>query len=287
MNQSTVLKRLRIERGLSQSELATHISSRTTLGSFETRNTNLSSETLLKYLDRLNVKLPEFIFYLQDNQLSEKEQLSHEFVNLLTDHSSKGSQKAFCNKLIRLYNQTHDKYYYILNIQFRILLDKNSAKFDFNKFKNEIQFIEHYLFNIESWGYFELVTANNLMFAFSTKIIELLFEDCAKKLKLFYQNDLYQPLLKSFLLNGCYLGFERNCLNMLLIFLPPLKLIAADPHNIYEQIHYQIFTELIAKYTNEEINFENINKLISIFTTLNNKKHAQELQNFCDLVIEE
>lgn len=61
MTHGELIKKLRVERGLTQAELAKGICSRTTLSVFENNGTYLSAEILFKYLDRLNVLPNEYM----------------------------------------------------------------------------------------------------------------------------------------------------------------------------------------------------------------------------------
>lgn len=282
MDQADLLKKLRVERKISQANLTKQISSRTTLSSFETRHTLLSSETLLRYLDRMNVKLPEFMFYLQDNKVTMKEAIAKNFVEILYNNSTQKTIEKFRKQLLSLFKQTNDEYYFILLIQFNMLLAKERGILNLGAFEKEIVYIRDRLFRIETWGYFELTTFNNLMFIFPTDTIKSLFKDSEKKLKLFYQNNFYQSLYTSFLINGCYLGFERKNLELLSIFLVPLEKLTVNSKNIYEQIYYKIFSTL-SPICEEKIGTIDVNKIedvINIFYLLDNKNKAIELKEF-------
>ncbi|MDB1652685.1 helix-turn-helix transcriptional regulator [Enterococcus durans] len=90
MDHSSLIKKLRLERGLSQEKLAQGISQRSTLASFENNATKISYNILIQYLDRMNVTLEEYQFMLDGNNLSEKRKLSKvfltSFVNPMTQN---------------------------------------------------------------------------------------------------------------------------------------------------------------------------------------------------------
>lgn len=282
MDQADLLKKLRVERRLSQSSLTEQISSRTTLSSFETRHTQLSSETLHKYLDRMNVKLPEFMFYLHDNKITTKEIAAKKFLEIIHQKPKQKIAETFREQLLLLLKQTNDEYYYILLIQFNILLAKEKNLLNLKLFEKEIMYIKGRLFRVENWGYFELSTFNNLMFIFPTETIKFLFKDSEEKMILFYTSNVYQSLYTSFLINGCYLAFERKTLVLLSTFLSPLEKLAVNSKNTYEQIYYKFFSTLspICEGKTMNIDFNKIEKLINIFYILDNKKKAIELEEF-------
>lgn len=282
MDQADLLKKLRVERKISQANLTKQISSRTTLSSFETRHTLLSSEILLRYLDRMNIKLPEFMFYLQNNKITLKEATAKNFVEILYKNSTPKKIEEFRNQLLSLFKQTNDEYYFILLIQFNMLLAKEKNVLNLEVFEKEIRYIRDRLFRIETWGYFELTTFNNLMFIFPTDTIKLLFKNSEEKMKLFYKNNFYPSLYTSFLINGCYLSFERKNLDLLSIFLAPLKRLAVKSKNVYEQIYYKIFSTLspICEENVTTIDINKIEGLINIFYLLDNNDKAMELKKF-------
>lgn len=101
-------------------------------------------------------------------------------------------------------------------------------------------------------------------------------------MKLFYKNNFYQSLYTSFLINGCYLSFERKNLGLLSIFLTPLERLTVKSKNIYEQIYYKIFSTLspICEEKIATIDVNKIENLINIFYLLDNKDKAIELKKF-------
>ena len=66
METGQLIKELRKDRQLTQDELAKDITSRTTLSSIENRNQNIPFYLLEKLLDRLNIRLEEFSFLLNE-----------------------------------------------------------------------------------------------------------------------------------------------------------------------------------------------------------------------------
>ena len=66
METGQLIKELRKARQLTQDELAKDITSRTTLSSIENRNQNIPFYLLEKLLDRLNIRLEEFSFLLNE-----------------------------------------------------------------------------------------------------------------------------------------------------------------------------------------------------------------------------
>lgn len=287
MKQSELLKKLRKERHFSQEKLSSGISHRSTLSSFENRDTKLCSETLFKYLDRLNIKFSEFEFYLHESQPTLKSKLSKQFVDILSKNQSSKTYEELNDYLTLKYKKTNNYYYYLLQIQLKIVYDKKNDRLNLKDYRNEIKYVSELLFNIETWGYFELTTFNNLMFIFDDQAILNLFKNTYKRMKVFYSNQIYQRLLSTFLINGCYLGFERNNLQLITLFLTHLKEVTRDPINIYEIIHVNIFEILIQKFSGTNVEFHKINIYLDIFCTIGDFEKANELKLFCQKFLAE
>ena len=68
--------------------LAEGISSRTTLSSFENRKTNLSSQTLFDYLNKMNITVHEFSLLL-DSEATDQNDNSYKtsILVIMTEHS--------------------------------------------------------------------------------------------------------------------------------------------------------------------------------------------------------
>ncbi|EGP4803629.1 helix-turn-helix transcriptional regulator, partial [Enterococcus faecium] len=67
-----LLRKLRVERGLSQKELSKGIITRETFVKYENGKTNIPFFVLIELLEKMNLSLDEFIFYLDKDILREK-----------------------------------------------------------------------------------------------------------------------------------------------------------------------------------------------------------------------
>ncbi|MGL9880858.1 hypothetical protein IGK81_002061 [Enterococcus sp. DIV0703] len=76
-NHSSLIRKLRKERGLTQEQLTRGISQRGTLAAFESRGTKISFELLVNYLERMNITLAEYQFLLNSNSLTNKQKLTN------------------------------------------------------------------------------------------------------------------------------------------------------------------------------------------------------------------
>ena len=114
MKQGQLFQKLRKERNISQETLVQGISSRSTLSSFENRNTLLSSELLFHYLNRLNITPNEFQLLINDGAPTKKQIFSKE---PHTRHYERTLTPDFLQSLFLEYEQTDDVFYLVLYLQ--------------------------------------------------------------------------------------------------------------------------------------------------------------------------
>ncbi|EGP5249464.1 XRE family transcriptional regulator, partial [Enterococcus faecium] len=72
MDSGELLKKLRVERGISQKNLAHKITTRNTLSRYETGKNSIPFVILLEFLDKLNITMDEFVLYLEFDSIRKK-----------------------------------------------------------------------------------------------------------------------------------------------------------------------------------------------------------------------
>lgn len=158
MENAESIRKLRIERHLSQQELANGITTRTTLSSFEGRKTELSLEHAINYLNRLNVTLSEYEFLLQNTVEREK----HQYLRYLK-RVDEAQARVYTQILRDKYQQTNDQYFYYLYAQRELLNYRWFSQIFTTDFEDLVSHIKTYLNRIETWGHFEIVLFLNTM----------------------------------------------------------------------------------------------------------------------------
>lgn len=145
MDHSSLIKKLRLERGLSQKKLAQGISQRSTLASFENNATKISYNILIQYLDRMNVTLEEYQFMLDGNNLSEKRKLSKVFFDKLRRHYD----SEFAKFLNEQYYSTDDYYYKLLHASYVLIRKRENDAIQVDSIGAQ-KIIKDYLDSIEN-----------------------------------------------------------------------------------------------------------------------------------------
>lgn len=225
MTPNTLLRKLRIERGITQKELADGISARNTLGSYELGGTAINYHLLRQYLEKLNVSMEEFDFLLTSNSEVHKKNFAAMLESLYYHHDFE-RLKSLLKKIEIEYTKTGDFYYFHLFAQYRMAMSKLNiyplSQIEMNTYAEKIQ---KYLSQIETWGKFEAALFINFMYIFETDYLLFSLKYIIKKQE--FYGPLYKKyqLLEKMHLNALYLLAERGETQALSLIIKSLKKI--------------------------------------------------------------
>ncbi|WP_430610743.1 hypothetical protein [Enterococcus sp. DIV0876] len=209
MKDNQLLKKLRIERGVSQQNLTQNISNRNTLSSYETDGTSMKFHLLHQYLNKLNVSFDEFILSSQDT-VSTKQKIATQLETLYykQDFELLGKQ---IKELEQLYDTTNDFFYFHLIGQYKLALDKlDILLLSYAEKKLLKNTFQSYLNKIETWGRFESTIFINVMHLFETDYIILNLNSIEKKINTYRLIFQKNRLIEKMYINSLILFAERN-----------------------------------------------------------------------------
>jgi len=212
MKAGVLLKKLRVERNISQSALSCGISSRTTLASYEAQTNDIPLGNLLLYLDRMNVRLDEFQYFL-GLELNEKYKFS---AQLFEDFYSKRTiDDKRLSEILQLYKSTNDIYYLSLYMGIKGGIIKNSGKSigDFlNTHQKYVSALKKHIGTIENWSAFELSLLMNCLYIFDDDFILGASKRLIRDLKGYSQIRLFEKALFTFFINAIshYLSLGKH-----------------------------------------------------------------------------
>lgn len=215
MEPNDLLKALRIERGITQNYLSDGISTRNTLGSYETKGKSINYQILRQYLDRLNISIEEFDYLSSKNLTNNKKNISSTLTNLYY-HQDYVKLQLMIQELEKHYYATNDFYYFHLIAQYTLALDKeNIISINQNKRNYFSDKIKLYLSKIDTWGQFETAVFINFMHIFDTDYIIHTLTYIRKKNQLYNTLNKKYRLLEKMYLNSLYLLSERNEMHLI------------------------------------------------------------------------
>lgn len=191
-----ILKRIRLEKGLTQKELSAGILSRSHLSELENGNYYCSFDKFLQLLRRLNVSLHEFDLYLKESiyqedfrrkikieaavnahDIAEMKRLLAEFPIVDEKNVRMRHEKLLLEALIE-YHQNHQ----IMNLtRYQEILD--------------------YLSRVSEWGMYELNLLANFLFVFDMDTLPLITQQIYKKANKKNASDEYTYLYLRLLIN--------------------------------------------------------------------------------------
>ena len=191
-----LLKRIRLEKGLTQKELSAGILSRSHLSDLENGNYYCSFDKFLQLLRRLNVSLHEFDLYLKESiyqedfrrkikieaavnahDIAEMKRLLAEFPIVDEKNVRMRHEKLLLEALIE-YHQNHQ----IMNLtRYQEILD--------------------YLSRVSEWGMYELNLLANFLFIFDMDTLPIITQQIYKKANKKNASDEYTYLYLRLLIN--------------------------------------------------------------------------------------
>lgn len=273
---SSLIRKLRKERCLTQEQLTRGISQRGTLAAFESRGTKIGFELLFNYLERMNITLEEYQFLLNNNNLSNKQKLTNYLIY------SKDVSATQEKELLKEYKKTGNIYYRLIYSQRRLIISylRNDP---FNEeLKEEIETIKRYLETIDTWGHFELTVFSNCLFIFDDQYIIHSFKNSVSKMKAYIDATYYSELLSNFILNGLRLSFNRQSITLRKLFLTELRKITMHHKQTLVTAHYKTFSVLDLLAEGDQSVISEIDQSIAFFEWLeltSTKEYYLKLKN--------
>ncbi|MFV0559953.1 MAG: helix-turn-helix domain-containing protein [Enterococcus sp.] len=276
MNHSSLIKKLRKERGLSQSQLAKGISQRSTLASFEKSAQKISSTLLIQYLERMNITLEEYQYLLDKENFSEKREHLFDFYQQLTEDYDEEFEKSLLVK----FDETNDSYYWILHAMYYLILKRENKEIIYMKRKEKLRsvIIEH-LDSIENWGHFEFFIFIHTLFCFEDTYIYYHFTRSVKRMKAYLDYQYYDKDIAVFLIQGVQLAFDRGAHQLFHLFMIELKKFAKQFHTSDAVITWKLFDFLS---TTSKYDYKKKKELLFVLNYLGKKEEMTYVEKYME-----
>ncbi|HEY2494347.1 MAG TPA: hypothetical protein VGI33_15755 [Paenibacillus sp.] len=281
MKAGILLKKLRVERNISQSALSCGISSRTTLASYEAQTNDIPLGNLLLYLDRMNVRLDEFQYFL-GLELHEKYKLS---AQLFEDFYSKRTiNDKQLSGILQLYKNTNDIYYLALYMGIKGAIIKTSGKSIGDFLSTHQQYVcalKKHIGTIENWSAFELSLLINCLYIFDDDFILGTTKRLIRNLNGYSQIRLFEKALFTFFINAIshYLSLGKHKLAQ--NFVEQLGQHAKLSTQLYEKTILLYFQGILKYNSGKRIDGErDVKQAIQVFRTVDDDKKAGQMERF-------
>ena len=269
-----LLKLLREQKGISQFDLSDGILSKNHLSKIERGENDISFQTLLKLLDRLNISLFEFELLLdktQDNQSTFLKDLSIAVAN---------NDLYLLNELLTREIELKRKSNNIRHKHNVILLKAYIDKFSSTPLNHhEIQEIIQYILTVDECGRYEISLFGNFVGFMSSDMRHKLVKMIYRKSQLFCSEKNYTEIFTRILLNVCYADIMEKKFNSAIEVIDIIEKYLNHTELYYEKNQCKFFKGLYLIGTqNKEEGEKLCKKCIEFFYFMNDISKAIEHQ---------
>ena len=269
-----LLKLLREQKGISQFDLSDGILSKNHLSKIERGENDISFQTLLKLLDRLNISLFEFELLLdktQDNQSTFLKDLSIAVAN---------NDLYLLNELLTREIELKSKSDNIRHKHNVILLKAYIDKFSNTPLNHhEIQEIIQYILTVDECGRYEISLFGNFVGFMSSDMRHKLVKMIYRKSQLFCSEKNYTEIFTRILLNVCYADIMEKKFNSAIEVIDIIEKHLNHTELYYEKNQCKFFKGLYLIGTqNKEEGEKLCKKCIEFFYFMNDISKAIEHQ---------
>lgn len=167
-------REIREEKGISVRATSKGIVSNSFLSKYELGKSSISFENLFLLLDRINCTFTEFIYRANGYKLNSFEELVDRCAQLYATNNYEGLWKIIENQK-NLYRITENSSYKVRELMVKAALQNMGRYLMSDKEKT---YLFEYLFNVETWGYFELAIFGNSVSVFNDTQLFQLSNEC-------------------------------------------------------------------------------------------------------------
>lgn len=241
MNIGNLLRELRLERKITQQQLADGISSQPALSRMENSD-DLPVNLLLPFLAKLNIRPIEF-FMLAKNEHVIKSQ------SFLQNKKRAFYDKKIMEQLVRNEMNTYENTGLIKHKINAIRVRAVYCKIHNLPLEDEKEIakqVKEYLLQFDSWVISDISLYIDLLFIFENELIRAFHRRVLKSLEELPMEPTYKHGRQiSYATNAVMLAFERKNFTDLNIYLNTYhNFLTNDPNLIFEKIQYSIYTKL-------------------------------------------
>ncbi|MFT9817317.1 helix-turn-helix domain-containing protein [Lysinibacillus sp. NPDC056185] len=259
-----LIRELRLQKNVRSNVLYKNLLSRPAIVKFERGESDTTAEKFLKMLDYLNITLEEFSIIYNDEE------------NKDLDYTRKYVEAFYNQDVDALYlivEQVENEYKLTHNLKFLhfrslilLLIDDLLGTKEHTK---EIELLQEYLMNCESWGYYEITLFANSLSFYSIELIDLVYDRTKKTLQRYQNLTRYRNEIALIIFN--ILEKKITCMDIdgakkYLAELEKVQVSVID--NMYMQTMIKFFSALISLIDGDTSKNKTILEIINVFTLL-------------------
>lgn len=275
MLQRELMKSLRLERGFSQRGLCQGICPRSTYASFEKEGYALSSDLLLKLLERLNVTPEEFVSRLKQGE-REQDQVFDKLMALISGQDGAGLT-ALAQSLMERFAESGELTWLVYGVKAKEGAAKIAGVFDPLIFKKQeataIETLKSRLYQVRQWERFEFALFANLALYLTDDEVIVMIRKLEGQADLF--SEPIQELYIKTIFNCTVRLLESQQYELILRNLTKVRLFSQGPDTLYHQVMVRYYQTLCQELQEGAASFDF--DFLLIFDEMGMKDYREKL----------
>lgn len=280
-NHGTLIKKIRLEKGLSQKDIYEGIMTRQTYYLIESNSSMPSFDKFLLILEKLFITVDEFLNLLDSEHFPTEKTLYHELTKIIFN-KNQNELSTLIKKTNQLYKKTNNTKYFHLKLIAQAMFYIHFEKKHFTKMDRLEKLmapIKDYLTGIDSWYLYELKLLNNTLYCFTLDEAIALVTLISKKIEALSQTEEYQDIKLRIYLNLSFLCLKHKSYQSALHFSTLAEENAHINYRLFERIAAEINYELAKALLNKTNHLdEKTHQLINLLKVLDFNEIANEYQ---------
>lgn len=230
-NYGLIFKKFRKSRGLKLKDIARDGLSVSHISRFENGESELTISKFMLALERLNVSIDEFIYTVNDFHKDELSELLDNIRMFVTEKNIDGLK----NLLIKMLEKDKPEKYHLLNL---ILVKIRLQEMSGEKFyeDRDIDYLTNYLFEVEYWGYYEILLLGNTLDVLNHDTFFILSRELIRRSDFYKDIPKNRQLICNLTLNAFIICIENEKLNDAAYFKKQLDLLGFKEYELYERL---------------------------------------------------
>ncbi|MGM0173018.1 helix-turn-helix domain-containing protein [Enterococcus sp. DIV0800] len=280
MYHGEVVRKIRINKGLTQKEVYSGIVSKSYAIEFEKGNHSISATLLLDILERVSIDMDEFLYISQGYHLPEQADYIFRYSKYSNDHDL----LALKQLLVELQSY-HGKIAEVRIAEVRSRIRIIEAVQKTGKYTPAVVLEEdkvtiiHYLTNLQTWTLQEIqLFANTLEFIDAEKQL-IFFKQLSKSLELYLEYDRGREIFCSLLVNLIRETLDENLLDYADVLIEQLFLLTTDYKELFQRLCAKFFKGILKMKHGDPAGWKETQRVLSILYELDHLTLAKELES--------
>ncbi|HFI0272608.1 TPA: helix-turn-helix domain-containing protein [Streptococcus suis] len=283
-NFGKIFKYLREGKGKSLSEVAKDHLSTSQLSRFENGQSDITVSKLILVLEELNVGLDEFVYASQDFKKDELTKILEKMKKAIYDRDVVTLKQLLSEQMRKAQGGIHQEFHELnaLLIKLRLAdLDKEIVVHP-----EELLLLTDYLFQVENWGYYELLLFANSMDDLSQDSLLIFCREILRRTQFYREMKQHRTVISQILLGAYLVCIHRDRFVDALYLDKTINSLFFDETEIFERILYKYGKALYEfKKNNSTSSIMEMRKCIGLFREVESHGIADWYEKYLEKIL--